>query len=85
MKVRELIDILEELDPEANVLLMSQRHWPFENAIYGVTTRAEIDSERRQDDESVTSEDENPTDVFIVEGDQLRYGNQSAWEAAVRS
>ena len=29
MKVRELIEILEELDPEASVYLMSQQNWPY--------------------------------------------------------
>ena len=29
MKVCELIEILEELDPEASVYLMSQQNWPY--------------------------------------------------------
>lgn len=30
MKVHELIEILEELDPDASVYVMSQQSWPFE-------------------------------------------------------
>jgi len=97
MKVRELIEILEELDPEASVYIMSQQNWPFEVAIHGVTVREEF---TETDDEDEDAEDE-PTrtegdlwsaqpealprnDVFIVEGSQLRYGSKEAWDAAYR-
>lgn len=86
MKVRELIDILVDLDEEAEVFIMSQQQWPFENALHGVTTRGDI-SEAVAD---VDREDgELPkgtatTDVFLVEGTQLRYGSKDAWDAAVR-
>ncbi|MEZ4247889.1 MAG: hypothetical protein R3B99_06590 [Polyangiales bacterium] len=39
MKVRKLIEILQELDPEASVYVMSQQSWPFEVAIHGVAVR----------------------------------------------
>ncbi len=29
MKVHELIEILEELDPDASVYVMSQQSWPY--------------------------------------------------------
>lgn len=29
MKVRDLIEILEDQDPEAEVLIMSQENWPY--------------------------------------------------------
>jgi hypothetical protein len=97
MKVRELIEILEELDPEASVYIMSQQNWPFEVAIHGVTVREEF---TETDDEDEDAEDE-PTrnegdrwsarpealprnDVFIVEGSHLRYGSKDAWDAAYR-
>ena len=97
MKVRELIEILEELDPEASVYIMSQQNWPFEVAIHGVTVREEF---TETDDEDDAAEDA-PTrtegdrwsarpealprnDVFIVEGSQVRYGSKEAWDAAYR-
>jgi hypothetical protein len=88
MKVQELIDILSEQDPEAEVLLMTQRHYPFENTLYGVTSRAELNGNDEEDEEEDTSPggDHRPkaTDVFLVEGTQLRYGNADAWGCAVR-
>lgn len=39
MKVRELISLLEDFDGEADVRIMSQQSWPFENSIYDVTDR----------------------------------------------
>jgi hypothetical protein len=98
MKVQDLIDILSEQDPDAEVLLMNQRSWPFEYALAGVTCRAELsesdaegdqcddcddcDTQRSRDftDEGGTAR----TDVFLVEGTQLRYGNTNAWNVAVR-
>ncbi len=95
MKVRDLIEILEDQDPEAEVLIMSQENWPFENAIAGVAMREDfVDDE--EDDEDEDDEDDEPgterryekgtapNDVFIVEGQQLRYGSKAAWNAATR-
>ena len=41
MKVSELIELLEEQDPDAEVLVMTQENWPFECALAGLTTREE--------------------------------------------
>lgn len=88
MKVQELIDLLEEQDPDAEVLIMSQQNWPFENAVYGVTVRSELTGEDDDDDAEPEPArhrgDGTPTDVFIVEGSQLRYGSKTAWEVAAR-
>jgi hypothetical protein len=92
MKVKELIDILEEQDPDAEVLIMSQQSWPFENGVYGVTVRSEMDGEDDNDDGDENNEDATDAteardgratnDVFIVEGSQLRYGSKAAWDVA---
>lgn len=90
MKVSELIELLEEQDPDAEVLVMSQPNWPFELGISGVTTRDEMlraDAEERdEDDERAERLDPGTArnDVFIVEGDQLRYGSKTAWNVATR-
>ena len=42
MKVSELIELLEEQDPDAEVLVMMQQNWPFECSLAGVTTREEM-------------------------------------------
>jgi hypothetical protein len=84
MKVSELIELLEEQDPDAEVLLMMQKNWPFECSLAGVTTRDEMlrADERDEDDgEQVEPRIESGTaksDVFLVEGEQLRYGSKTA-------
>ncbi|MGI5865071.1 MAG: hypothetical protein ACOX6T_23870 [Myxococcales bacterium] len=90
MKVSELIELLEEQDPDAEVLVMSQENWPFECAIAGVATRDEIlradADERDEDDErdDCLEPGAHRNDVFIVEGEQLRYGSKTAWNVATR-
>ena len=88
MKVKELMEILEEQDPDADVLIMGQESWPFENSIHGVTVRSEIE-ESDDDDDDETPAARRPdgraaNDVFIVEGRQLRYGSKTAWDVATR-
>jgi len=92
MKVQELIDILEEHDPDAEVLIMSQQSWPFENRVHGVTVRSAMESGAEEDgegeddapDETEADDGRSASDVFIVEGHQLRYGSKTAWEVAAR-
>lgn len=54
MKVHELIAILEDCDPEAEVLLATQPHYPLEFRLAGVTVREEMldGSERGEDGDS---------------------------------
>jgi hypothetical protein len=83
----ELIEALEELRSEfgddAEVRLMTQQNWPFENSICRITTGADINA----NDESYSSADEDSDDddvesdnvIYIVEGQQLGYGSKAAW------
>ena len=92
MKVSELIELLEEQAPDAEVLVMMQQNWPFECSLAGVTTREEIErADREEDGEDDDDAGEEPrergtakSDVFLVEGDQLRYGSKTAWDVATR-
>jgi hypothetical protein len=94
MKVRELIELLEEQDGEAEILVMSQASYPFECALYGITSRAELEGDDEDEgDEGDDGDGEAPkslrdgqqaSDVFLVEGQQLRYGSKLAWEVAAR-
>ena len=90
MKVNELIEILQEMDPEAEVLIMSQQSWPFENDLAGVCQRSDLveedDGEVEEEDQGrCIGGDELPSnDVFLVEGTQLRYGSKRAWDVARR-
>ncbi|MFO0021218.1 MAG: hypothetical protein ACK6DV_02520 [Deltaproteobacteria bacterium] len=90
MKVSELIELLQDKDPDAEVMIMSQESWPFENAVAGVAVREEFvddDDEDCEDDEREEPRYEKGTaanDVFLVEGQQLRYGSKAAWRVASR-
>ncbi len=91
MKVNELIEILQEMDPEADVLVMSQQSWPFENTLAGVCQRSDLVEEDESDEaegedghRSTADEQLSPSDVFLVEGRQLRYGSKTAWDVARR-
>jgi hypothetical protein len=94
MKVSELIELLEEQDPDAEVLVMSQPNWPFELSLAGVTTREEMlraDRDEDGDDDDDDDDEERrlergtaKSDVFLVEGEQLRYGSKTAWSVATR-
>lgn len=92
MKVSELIELLEEQDPDAEVLVMMQQNWPFECSLAGVTTREEMLRADRDEDRAGDDDDEEPrlergtakNDVFLVEGEQLRYGSKTAWSVATR-
>lgn len=91
MKVSELLELLEEQDPDAEVLVMMQQNWPFECSLAGVTTREEMLRADR-DEDGDCDDDEEPrlergtakSDVFLVEGEQLRYGSKTAWSVATR-
>ena len=83
MTVQELIDRLEDFDPDTEVRLMTQQSWPFENSIQGLCDGRDL----KDEDPCDCHEDEcsqcNPEGiVYIVEGSQLGYGNKNAWNIA---
>ncbi len=97
MTVNELIELLQECDPEAEVRTMTQENWPFENAISGIAVREEFGGEECDCDHLIgepheegcaaVDDDEyedglQGNDVFIVEGRQERYGDKEAWAVA---
>jgi hypothetical protein len=84
MTIDELISRLEEyrdtLGGEAEVRLMTQQAWPFENEIRGLASGEEMHG---PDDEQEPGQDEGENAVvFIVEGGQRGYGSKHAWEIA---
>jgi hypothetical protein len=87
MTIDELIarleDYRDEIGGDAQVRLMTQQNWPFENSIYGLASGAEI-NDYDEDDEDGGDDDDAAEDVvlFIVEGQQLGYGTKRAWEVA---
>ena len=86
MTINELIERLEdyrdEIGGDAEVRLMTQSNWPFENDIFGLASGEEIND---------AADDQEPNDggdvdadqvVYICEGQQLCYGTKRAWEVA---
>ena len=87
MTIDELIarleDYRDEIGGDAEVRLMTQQNWPFENSIYGLASGAEI-NDYDEDDEDGGDDDDAAEDavLFIVEGQQLGYGTKRALEVA---
>jgi hypothetical protein len=85
MKVRELMELLEKHDPNAEVCMVTQPNWPIEYAVAGVAVRCDLFD---ADVEPGTEQYEDGTcasDVVLVEGRWLRYGHRTAWAAARRT
>ena len=83
MTVNELIERLEEyrksVGGDAEVRLMTQQNWPFENSITGLCSAEEMNTLDGDDEED---EQEAESVVYIVEDRQLGYGSKRAWGAA---
>ena len=84
MNLDTLIEILndyrEEFGGDAEVRLMTQQNWPFENRICGVTSGRDM-NEGDEDDEGDDDQDfADENIVYIVEGGQICYGSKRAWE-----
>jgi len=101
MTVNELLELLQDCDGEAEVRIMSQEGWPFENAISGIAVRGDFPGEECDYDHRITEPHEEGcsagagedgeyedglagNDVFIVEGEQERYGSKDAWAVTRR-
>ncbi|MEO6044372.1 MAG: hypothetical protein ABIQ47_10680 [Tepidiformaceae bacterium] len=74
--VQELIERLQECDPDAEVRIVSQESWPFENAISGVAVREDFAGEDCDCDHRFSEPHE--------EGARERYGDKNACLAARR-
>ena len=80
MTVGELIERLEDLDPDAEVRLMIQRHYPLESHVYGICGGQEL--KRGEDDDDDGEDEGTESVVYILEGAQIGYGLKRAWSAA---
>lgn len=76
MKVSQLLDLLAEYSPEAEVRLLHQRSYPLQSALGGVVGESEV-----RDHEGGALGDE-PEVVYLLEGQPLGYGRANAWAAA---
>ena len=73
MTIGELIRVLQVLDEDIEIRMACQPNWPFEYSIAGVTTKSRYWAE------------EDPPDIaFIVEGEQLQYGDKQTFDREYR-
>ena len=83
MTINELIERLEdyrdEIGGDAEVRLMTQQNWPFENTIFGLASGEEINGDPDDEDDDDVEADQV---LYICEGQQLCYGTKRAWDAA---
>jgi hypothetical protein len=86
MTISELIERLEdyraELGDDAEVRLMTQSNWPFENGIFGLASGQEINDAADEDDPNDDGDVDADHVVYICEGEQLCYGTKRAWQVA---
>lgn len=74
LKVKDLIEQLQSMDPDANVHVMVSQNQPVEHVCVAV--------KQRKDFSDWVSEDQGryATDVFLMQGSVIRPGNKKAWE-----
>ena len=86
MTIDELIERLEDyrhdIGGDAEVRLMTQSNWPFENDIFGLASGQEINDAADEDDANDDGDVDADQVVYICEGQQLCYGTKRAWDAA---
>ena len=75
MTKQELIEMLEELDDDTEIRIMEQMRWPFECAIAGVAKSTDLDEFTPEGGKGV---------VYLVQGNQLGYGDSQAWDVCRR-
>lgn len=94
MTVAQMIERLQEMDPEAEVRLATQPSWPLEYHVAGVASQQEIVDYKRAEEkcdehgfyncdecEPETSEEDGNI-VWIAEGSQIGYAQRAVWEVA---
>jgi hypothetical protein len=77
MKAEELIQLLEDVEPDTEVRIMSQPSWPFEYSIRGTNLASELGDFKPHGYKE--DQDDNVDVLYLLEGRQLGYGTKDAW------
>ena len=77
--IARLEEYRDEIGGDAEVRLMTQPNWPFENAIVGLCSGEEINAAEDDEDSNDGGDVEADRVLYILEGEQLRYGTKRAW------
>ena len=73
MKVSKLLEVLEDCDPDARVIIAIQPNYPIECHVSGAVVREWYDDGGAAPD--------TLSDVIILQGDDIGRGNKEAWNA----
>lgn len=76
MKARQLIDLLSEYSPEAEVRTVRDHRYPFVHELDGVVSLSEIEAFEHDADLG----DDEPEVVYLLVGNQLGHGRAVTWE-----
>lgn len=84
MKVKDLIKVLDMMNKDSEVLIVTQPAWPFENRLAGICCREDYLGGVDPSDDGVSMDERTKegltTDVLLCQGAPVRYGNAEAWE-----
>lgn len=78
MKVSELVKLLEACDPDDDVRLALQPHYPHEHAVAGVVSASDL--AKMNDRDPCEAAPNAPRVVYLAEGAWLGYGNRDVWQ-----
>ena len=84
MTVADLIQLLEDCDPDSEVVIAQQERYPLLGKCYGVTTQtalAEYAAEAEGEDAEEFDEDEALPVVYIASGTASEYAPAHIWNA----
>ena len=73
MTVGQLIEMLQDYDPAAEIRLATQPNYPLESSVRGVVSN---------DDMAATHGDADENIVWITEGSQIGYAPRAAFDAS---
>jgi hypothetical protein len=90
MTVRDLMNALEGLNPDATIEVQQQPNYPLRGELLGVCTDLELKQaaadEEDEDDGRVpgagVEDDEELETVYLVSGAATEYGDREAWNCA---
>lgn len=82
MMVKELMELLEEESPDAEVRLVFQQSFPHVYSVLGVASDLEVAEVEGGDCQEPCNARPAKDVVYLVEGDWLAHGPSAAWVAA---
>lgn len=73
MKVKDLLEKLQNADPDAEVVIASQKNYPVLFTVHNVVGSDDVDTNEHEEGEA-------PKRVYIAEGSSIGYGRRAIWD-----